>query len=197
MLASQPLDLQEIPAGSPLLRLPHVPCSVCPVADTNAPLPSRLAKTLRQQLRYLEAEGHVGFTTSDSPSLLGPLLELHAARLGSQRPERPAVRPELRLLPLACRSTTGWLRLASYPHSFRRQPLHRSAVRTGSGRYHALLPEWLRSCLGALQSWIAADPVRDGIRSGAGDSHFDFLRGAEAYKYRWGATDRPQYRIYT
>ena len=34
------------------------------------------------------------------------------------------------------------------------------------------------------------------IRSAAdeGASEIDFLRGAESYKYRWGATDRPNYR---
>lgn len=26
-------------------------------------------------------------------------------------------------------------------------------------------------------------------------SEFDFLRGREAYKYRWGGRDRPQYRV--
>ena len=31
----------------------------------------------------------------------------------------------------------------------------------------------------------------------AGDRYYDFLRGAEAYKYTWGAVDRQQFRIYT
>jgi CelD/BcsL family acetyltransferase involved in cellulose biosynthesis len=28
-----------------------------------------------------------------------------------------------------------------------------------------------------------------------GAAHFDFLRGAEAYKYRWGAVDEPMFTL--
>ena len=35
--------------------------------------------------------------------------------------------------------------------------------------------------------------IGEAVRTAAGE--FDFLRGAEAYKYRWGARDRPQYRL--
>jgi Acetyltransferase (GNAT) domain len=34
--------------------------------------------------------------------------------------------------------------------------------------------------------------IRAAVREGAAE--FDFLRGREAYKYRWGATDRLTYR---
>jgi len=34
--------------------------------------------------------------------------------------------------------------------------------------------------------------IEEAVRAGA--SEFDFLRGKEAYKYKWGAKDRPTYR---
>jgi len=34
--------------------------------------------------------------------------------------------------------------------------------------------------------------IEEAVRAGA--SGFDFLRGKEAYKYKWGAKDRPTYR---
>jgi len=39
---------------------------------------------------------------------------------------------------------------------------------------------------------LVAHAIREAI--GEGDVAFDFLRGREEYKYRWGATDRPIYR---
>jgi CelD/BcsL family acetyltransferase involved in cellulose biosynthesis len=53
-------------------------------------------------------------------------------------------------------------------------------------------PAWDRFSPGSLLIQYALEFARE-----AGDSCFDFLRGAEPYKYRWGAVDRPQYRICT
>jgi CelD/BcsL family acetyltransferase involved in cellulose biosynthesis len=39
---------------------------------------------------------------------------------------------------------------------------------------------------------LVAHAIHEAI--GEGDAVFDFLRGREEYKYRWGATDRPIYR---
>jgi len=50
-------------------------------------------------------------------------------------------------------------------------------------------PEFARYSPGTL---IVAHAIHEAIREG--DSRFDFLRGREDYKYRWGATDRPIYR---
>lgn len=41
-------------------------------------------------------------------------------------------------------------------------------------------------------SVLIAHAMEEAIREGA--TEFDFLRGAEAYKYRWGAHDRPLFQ---
>jgi CelD/BcsL family acetyltransferase involved in cellulose biosynthesis len=50
-------------------------------------------------------------------------------------------------------------------------------------------PRWSRLSLGSFAVYVA---VRAAVSEGAGC--FDFLRGKEAYKYRWGARDYQTYR---
>jgi CelD/BcsL family acetyltransferase involved in cellulose biosynthesis len=40
---------------------------------------------------------------------------------------------------------------------------------------------------------LAGHAIEAAARAGAGE--FDFLRGAEPYKYRWGAADRPTFQL--
>jgi CelD/BcsL family acetyltransferase involved in cellulose biosynthesis len=53
-------------------------------------------------------------------------------------------------------------------------------------------PAFARYSPGSLLIYHAMQQSRS-----AGLRWFDFLRGAEPYKYRWGAVDQPQYAIYT
>ena len=41
--------------------------------------------------------------------------------------------------------------------------------------------------------WYGAPPIEHAIQEGCVE--FDFLRGAEPYKYAWGAADRQQWRL--
>ena len=50
-------------------------------------------------------------------------------------------------------------------------------------------PQFRRYSPGTI---LVAHAIREAIREG--DVSFDFLRGREDYKYRWGARDRPIYR---
>jgi CelD/BcsL family acetyltransferase involved in cellulose biosynthesis len=50
-------------------------------------------------------------------------------------------------------------------------------------------PEFEKYSLGTL---IVGHGIEETIREGANE--FDFLRGQEAYKYKWGAQDRFNYR---
>ncbi|MBV9491773.1 MAG: GNAT family N-acetyltransferase, partial [Verrucomicrobia bacterium] len=50
-------------------------------------------------------------------------------------------------------------------------------------------PEWSSLSPGTLAVYVA---LRAAVHEGA--VCFDFLRGKEAYKYRWGAQDHPTYR---
>ena len=60
------------------------------------------------------------------------------------------------------------------------------------GRFHHYLagfdPDLGKLGLGTL---IIGHALEQAAREGA--EVFDFLRGSEAYKYRWGAVDRPSY----
>jgi CelD/BcsL family acetyltransferase involved in cellulose biosynthesis len=50
-------------------------------------------------------------------------------------------------------------------------------------------PEFAEASPGAL---VMRHAVEQAVREGC--ASFEFLRGREAYKYAWGAVDRPQFR---
>lgn len=194
-LAKNRLDLQEIPSGSPLLRLPHSPCYVCPVLDTTAPIPPRLARNLRQQLRYLESEGDVHFETSTCPKALDLLVELHWARWRDKGESGVLAEPETACFhrrAAAGLAAAGLLRMHTLSVNGATIGVLYGFARSGTMYYYlsGFDPHWDRFSPGSLLIRYAIEWARD-----AGDTRFDFLRGAEPYKYRWGAVDQQQYRI--
>jgi CelD/BcsL family acetyltransferase involved in cellulose biosynthesis len=196
-LATHRLDLQEIPAGSPLLQLPHTECSVCPVADTAAPVPDRLEKNLQQQLRYLHAESDVQFDISGSPAALDALFRLHEMRWRGKA--EPGVLSDPAVICFHRRAAAGLaqaglLRMHTLSVNGTVIAVVYGFARSGTMHYYlgGFDPAWQRFSPGSLLIRHAITFARDG-----GDTWFDFLRGGEPYKYRWGATDRPQYRIWT
>ena len=75
------LDLQEIPAGSPLLlAFPNEPNSVSPVMDLALPLPKNIRRNMKVARRDLEATGAVRVEHSTEPEFLEDLFRLHRAR---------------------------------------------------------------------------------------------------------------------
>jgi CelD/BcsL family acetyltransferase involved in cellulose biosynthesis len=189
-LEAYKLDLQEIPAGSPLLdRFPHQQCSVCPVLDVTPDIPAKLARNLRQQKRYI-ADYHL--ETSQDAELLDRLFELHALQWQKrneggvladplvQAVHRGALNDLVRFHVLYVRS-----KIAGILYGFARND-------TMHFYLSGFDPEWERYSPGSLLIEYAIEYSRS-----AGERCFDFLRGPEPYKYRWGAVDRPQYRIYS
>ena len=70
-LRHYPLDLQEIPAGSPLLlEFPNEPNSVSPVVDLSLPLPKNVRRNMRVARRDLDATGTVRVAHSTKPEFL-------------------------------------------------------------------------------------------------------------------------------
>ena len=188
------LDLQEIPPGSPLLTMSHTPCSVCPVASLEQDLPSKLRKKLRLAREYVER--HVApitfetATTETAPELMEALFRLHSAVW----PDR-----------------NGSEVLADE----RTREFHRRVARTGLPTLHGLRVNGeLRAVLygfsrgGTFLYYLAGhDPALERYSPGSllteyaisrpGLLVFDFLRGAESYKYRWGGRDCHHSRIYS
>jgi CelD/BcsL family acetyltransferase involved in cellulose biosynthesis len=201
-------DFQQLRPRSPLLAAPAPtgldsltrPQDVCPVLTlppTAAALPQALPPRLRANVRYyrrrLEREGEARFETADVGTLdelLEALFRLHQARWNR------------RLLPGSFRGARarrfhreaaagflarGWLRL----HALRFRGTVRAALYCftagGRGYYYSggFQPEMARFSPGTL---LTAHALEDAVRAGAGE--FDFLRGDEPYKYRWGAGER-------
>jgi CelD/BcsL family acetyltransferase involved in cellulose biosynthesis len=86
----------------------------------------------------------------------------------------------------------GWLRLyrlhvgdelAGVLDGFQLRDQFYSYIGGFDPRFNACSP-------GAL---LLGHAISEAVRAGARE--FDFLRGAESYKYRWGARDRAQYRV--
>jgi CelD/BcsL family acetyltransferase involved in cellulose biosynthesis len=194
-LSRHRLDLQEIPAGSPLLRLPHAQFSVCPVANPAIPIPSRLDRTLRQQLRYLQCTGELCFETSDSPGLIDDLVRLHEARWHMKKETGVLTDPRVACFHRRAASglaAAGLLRMHSLSINHEVIAALYGFARAGTMHYYlsGFDPAWERFSPGSLLIRYAL-----GCAAEAGDTRFDFLRGPEPYKYRWGAKDQPQYRI--
>ena len=194
ILSSYPLDLQEIAGDSPLLRLPHEQCSVCPVLDLSQPVPKIPRRNVRTAQRRLEARGAVRFCLSREPEFLNDLFRLHAARWHSQGESGvlgDARTEAFHRLAAPALAAAGMLRMHALSvggivigivYAFARNGIVYSYL----GGFD---PEWLDYSPGALTISAAIEHAR-----ASGDRVFDFLRGAEAYKYTWGAADRPQYR---
>jgi CelD/BcsL family acetyltransferase involved in cellulose biosynthesis len=203
-------DFEQLPATSPLLTTPAPfswewtgeQCDVCPtLAISNCggsdPVPARRSADARYALRRLSRLGAVEVDIVRRDALdeaLAALFVLHRARWTSRH--LPGV--------LADSAVMRFLRCIA--EAFLARGLLRVYTLRLSGRIVAVHFgfQWCsRRCyyiggfdpeLGGLSigSVLLEHAIRDAITEGA--TEFDFLRGAEPYKYRWGATDRPSYR---
>ena len=194
ILSTYHLDLQEIAGDSLLLQLPHEQCSVCPALDLSQPVPKTPRRNVRTALRRLEARDAVQFCFSAEPDFMDDLFRLHAARWQAQGESgvlADACTEKFHRLAASGLAAAGMLRMHALSvggvvigvvYAFARSRIVYSYL----GGFD---PEWLDYSPGALTISAAIEHAR-----AAGDRVFDFLRGAEAYKYTWGATDRLRYR---
>jgi hypothetical protein len=198
VLRRHALDLQEIPQASPLLKhLPHEPCSVSPVVDLRDAAPKNMRRNMKVARRDLEKMGTVEVLHTARPDFLDDLFRLHAARW--EVDGEPGVLADdavqrFHRLAAARLAETGMLRM----HALKLNGTVVGVVYAfcrGTTVYSYLggYDPSLRDCSpGALAIEAAMEHARE-----EGRAHFDFLRGAEKYKYAWGAKDRTQYRIRT
>jgi CelD/BcsL family acetyltransferase involved in cellulose biosynthesis len=203
-------DLQPLASDSPLLkataagladeRIALEPCPLLRLAGAGDELEASLPTSRRSKLRYYrrraEAAGQVRFETAQAASL-NELLEafcaLHTARW--ERQGLPGV--------LADEAVRAFHRQAA-PALLKEDLLRLHALCLderivavffglfAKRRLHFYLSGFDPD-VGALGvgTLVIRHAMEEAAREGARE--FDFLRGREAYKYRWGASDRPSY----
>jgi CelD/BcsL family acetyltransferase involved in cellulose biosynthesis len=183
--------------------LPQEPCPYVPLPNTWESYAARLGKKMRSNLSYYERLLRRAFdktevclaAAEDLPHVLHAFFDLHQRRWRARW--LPGVLGGKRIRAFHCRvaeqfQKRGWLRLhitkiegrvvaALYCFRFRE-------------RYYYYLggfePELAKYSLGTM---LTAHAIRQAIAEGC--TEFDFLRGNEAYKRRWGPGERFNCRL--
>jgi CelD/BcsL family acetyltransferase involved in cellulose biosynthesis len=201
-------DLQQLRPSSPLLGVPlpdgwsdnvedQDPCPVLSIENAGEELQNLLSTHARKKLRYfrrsLEREGAVTYESATAESidtLLDALYELHAARWQkrglpgvladdvTQSFHRDAARRMLDAGALRMYATRINKRIVAVFYGF----AHHGTVYYYLSGYDPALEKL------SIGNVIVAHAIETAVRDGA--KTFDFLRGAEEYKYSWGAADR-------
>jgi CelD/BcsL family acetyltransferase involved in cellulose biosynthesis len=203
-------DLQPLPPESPLLeaaadgladeRLALEPCPVLRLAAAGEPLEASLPPRRRRKLRYYqrraETAGELRFETAAAGGLrelLAAFGELHAARWARQGLPGMLADEAVRAFHAEAAPALlaeGILRLHALRLDGRIVAILYGLL--AKRRLHLYLsgfdPDLGGLGVGTLVIRHAMEQAaREGVRE------FDFLRGREAHKYRWGARDRPSY----
>ena len=199
------LDLQRLPHSSPLVWACRagtlsdgVPCPALDLPRDDASLELHVSQAMRKRLAYgrrrLAREGTLRFDTlrgSDVQDGLDELFQLHAARWQRKGGTGVLHDPDVRRFHRAVAASlddAGELRLLRL----------RAGSETAAVYYGFLTGR--RECFyiaGFNPRFSAASPgavlLREVLRRAIDDGAeiFDFLSGREAYKYEWGAEDRP------
>jgi CelD/BcsL family acetyltransferase involved in cellulose biosynthesis len=184
------------------LRAQLTECEPNPVVPLARPLPASFAQRLERARRRIARQGRVDYeaaTASSLDALLGELARLHASRWAQR--ELPGVlgdavmdwhREAARQL-----QAQGLLRLIALKLEGRIIGVIYAiadAPRARQRRWYSYIggfdPAWAASSPGSLLLGHAIDRAR-----AEAATHFDLLRGAEEYKYRWGAIDQPMFAL--
>jgi CelD/BcsL family acetyltransferase involved in cellulose biosynthesis len=203
-------DFEQLPASSPIMSTPAPfgwcweaeQCDVCPTLTITACagddlLPPRRASEARYAERRLARLGVVEIDIVRRDNLaeaLAALFALHEARwqarclpgvLGPESVRRFLARVADGFL------DRGMLRLYTLCIDRRIVAVHYGFQYRGRRYYYigGFDPELASFSVGTA---LLAHAIRDAAKEGTND--FDFLRGAESYKYRWGAHDEASYR---
>jgi len=196
-------DLQQLRADSAMLKMPlpdgwsdnveeQDRCVVLSIDNDNL-----FSTHFRKKLRYYKRALNCTFEDANAENLdtlLDALFELHAARWQQrgmtgmladdviQRFHREVARAMLDAGALRMHAMRSDDRIVAVFYGF----AHRDTVSYYLSGYDPALD---RHSPGTL---IVAHAIEKAVRDGA--TTFDFLRGAEDYKYAWGAKDRINYR---
>jgi CelD/BcsL family acetyltransferase involved in cellulose biosynthesis len=201
-------DLQQLRPDSPVLQMPlpdgwsdnveeQDRCVLLSIENAGDELQSLLSTHFRKKLRYYKRA--LGSTFEDAnaenlDALLDALFALHAARWQRrgmpgmladdviQRFHREVARAMLDAGALRMHAMRSNDRIVAVFYGF----AHHDTVSYYLSGYD---PELDKNSPGTL---IVAHAIEKAVREGA--KTFDFMRGAEDYKYAWGAKDRVNYR---
>ena len=206
-------DFSELRVDSPLLKATFparleayvAPCSTCPVAALPPTVEAFSAGLSSGQRRHVERTkkkileaNAISLLRADEHSLeefLGELFRLHQSRWKERN--LPGVLSEGRIREFHRQAAAGLLRrglLNLYCLKFNDTTVAAIYAIRGKERMYSYIGgfdpafEHLSPGMVALD-FVIEDSIRKGVRE------FDFLRGAEPYKYLWGARDRSNYRI--
>jgi CelD/BcsL family acetyltransferase involved in cellulose biosynthesis len=198
------IELRQIPSNSPLLSAPAPegwsddlrPGEPCPVIS----LPAVLSRRMRQNLGYYrrriergDIEHALASSGNEALSVLEWLFTLHGARWRSRG--SPGVLGDDMVRQFHRRAVpaladAGLLRM----HVLHRRgtPVAVGYMLTAKARAYDYItgfdPDLAALGPGTVLIGCA---IQAAVEEGARE--FDFLRGREAYKYRWGARDRPTF----
>jgi CelD/BcsL family acetyltransferase involved in cellulose biosynthesis len=205
-------DFQQLRPSSSMLRVAppagwsdsladHDLCPALPIAGAGAELENLISTHFRKKIRYYRrALARLGEVTTEAATeetldeLLDALFALHAARwqqrglpgvLGDdvvQAFTRDAARRMLAAGALRLYAIRVAGRIAAVFYGF-------AFGDTVSYYLSGYDPSLEKLSIGTL---LVAHAVEEAVRGGA--ATFDFLRGAEEYKYAWGAKDRMNQR---
>lgn len=199
-------DCQQLPSHSPLVTAAALPHWVDSrqIQDTTPilPLPENVHEMPRlSEIAYLhrrlEKEGKVEIVAANEETfteVLSAVVKLHSARW-AERAESGVLADE-RIQDFHHDAAESLLRLGVL-RMFALK-VDGNAVAAYYGFQHAgravyylggFAPEWKRFSVGTI---IVGHAIAEAIREGARE--FDFGRGREPYKYRWGAQDRFTYQ---
>jgi CelD/BcsL family acetyltransferase involved in cellulose biosynthesis/glycosyltransferase involved in cell wall biosynthesis len=192
------IEWSELVEGSPLLdpalatgrRDRVLPQEVCPALSLEAPdpVPPSMRKSVEYARRRARREAGLRVeeaTAANLDRLLATLEALHAIRW----PQRTAQAPVRAFHRQVAEQLLGQQRLLLFTVELAGEPaaVLQGFRDPGATRYYrgGFDPRFARFSPGLLAVGHAIDSAM-----ACGSRLFDFLRGAEPYKYRWGARDR-------
>jgi CelD/BcsL family acetyltransferase involved in cellulose biosynthesis len=198
------LDLPQLPPASPLLDAPapdawsddRRAAEPCPVISLPAVLPRRMRQNLRYYRRRVEQVGIVHAIAAgrdEALLLLESLFMLHGARwrsCGSPGVLGDETVRQFHRQAVPALADLGLLRM----HVLRRDgtPIAVGYMLAAKARTYDYItgfdPDIAALGAGTVLVGCAIEAA-----AAEGAREFDFLRGREAYKYRWGARDRPTF----
>jgi CelD/BcsL family acetyltransferase involved in cellulose biosynthesis len=203
-LECQMWDLQQLRPSSPMLRFAaphgwsdvvtdHDRCPVLPIGDGGPRLSTHFQKKLRYYRRSLSRLGSVTFESANASNiepLTEALFDLHTARW--QRRGMPGMLADdaiqqfhREVIPRMFASDA--LRMYGVRIEARIVAVFYGFAHAGTVYYYlsGYDPEMEKLSIGTV---LVGHAIDEAVREGG--TTFDFLRGAEEYKYAWGAVDR-------
>jgi CelD/BcsL family acetyltransferase involved in cellulose biosynthesis len=181
---------------------PQDPCLVLSLPDSAADLagavPAPMLKNLRYCQRRARGAGDVRFecaTPANFEELFEALLRLHGARWGGRGQAgvlADGAIASFHRQAAAAMLAAGTLRLYALRFNHHIIACHYGFQHGGRAYYYlgGFDPAFAQFSPGTLIVAHAIDSARQ-----EGAREFNFLRGREPYKYRWGARDRPTYQL--